>query len=593
MENQSLTDDLRRYLGLVWRWAWLLALCALLAGVTAFIVSTRMTPVYQASTLVLVNEAPSTQALDMSTLQTSERLAQTYVQTMTTRPVLQGVIQRLNLGIDSEDLKKMIQASPVLNTQLIEIRVEDTRPQQAADIANALVEEFSSQNQAEQASRYAASKDTLSSQLTQLDQQIQAIGDRLAGLPDTPANQAERDQLQANLAQYRQTYASLLQSYEQVRLAEAQSTSSVIQKEPAVAPDVPVRPNTLKNTALAAVVGLMLAIGLVFLVEALDDTLKSPQEIEALFGVPVIGIVAHFDREQGDLVAEKLPRAPVSEAFRSLRTNLQFSSVDRPLRSLLVTSPSPMEGKSTIAANLAVVMAQGGHYVALADTDLRRPRVHKLFGLANQEGISSLFIPSVARSGDTVHLNGHLQQTNVSNLRAITSGSLPPNPSELLASERMGLILEQVEEQAELVVFDSPPVLAVTDAAVLAPRVDGVLLVVKPGVTRLAACRQSIEQLQRVGANLLGVVINDVEVRRLNYNYQYYQGYYSGHYYQDEAGSGKGKGGPQGGAKGAGQPADQPGRLLAALGKSLDGALQRVESLGKRLLRIDWRSFLP
>jgi succinoglycan biosynthesis transport protein ExoP len=449
------------------------------------------------------------------------------------------------------------------------------------------VTEFSSQNQEEQASRYAASKDTLSGQLTQLDQQIQSISDRLAGLPDTTANQAERDQLQANLAQYRQTYASLLQSYEQVRLAEAQSTSSVIQKEPAIAPTVPVRPTTLKNTLLAAVVGLMLAVGLVFLIEALDDTLKSPQEIEALFGLPVIGFIAHFVQENNELVAEKQPRAPVSEAFRALRTNLQFSSVDRPLRSLLVTSPSPMEGKSTIAANLAVVMAQGGHYVALADTDLRRPRVHKLFDLANQGGISSLFIPSVARSGDKVQLNGHLQQTAVSNLRAITSGSLPPNPSELLASERMGAILETVEEQAEMVVFDSPPVLAVTDAAVLAPRVDGVLLVVKPGVTKLAACRQSIEQLQRVGANLLGVVFNDVEVRRLNYSYQYYQGYYSGHYSHDERDP---KDGPKGGSSGGpGRPAD----LVSGLAQTLQGALQRLETLGERLLHFDWRSLLP
>jgi capsular exopolysaccharide synthesis family protein len=592
METQTLTDDLRRYLALGWHWGWLLVVCTLIAGVAAFVLSRRMTPVYQASTLVLVNEAPSTQALDMSTLQTSERLAQTYVQTMTTRPVLEGVIARLGLGMSPEDLKKVIQASPVQNTQLIEIRVEDTRPQRAADIANALVAEFASQNQAEQASRYAASKDSLTAQLSQLDQQIQSINDQLGLLADTPANQTERDQLQANLAQYRQTYASLLQSYEQVRLAEAQSTSSVIQKEPAIAPATPVRPTTLKNTALAAVVGLMLAIGLVFLIEALDDTLKSPQEIEAQFGLPVIGFIAHFDPGQGDLVAEKQPRAPVSEAFRALRTNLQFSSVDRPLRSLLVTSPSPVEGKSTIAANLAVVMAQGGHYVALADTDLRRPRVHKLFGLANRGGISSLFIPSVARTGDKVQLNGHLQQTAVSNLRALPSGDLPPNPSELLASERMVAILEQVQQQAELVLFDSPPVLAVTDAVVLAPRVDGVLLVVKPGVTKLAACRQAIEQLQRVGANLLGVVFNDVEVKRLDYQYQYYRGYYSGHY-NDDGPKGGSTGGPGGGPDGRAKGPGQPAGLISSIGKSLDGTLHQLESLGERLIKTDWRSFLP
>jgi tyrosine-protein kinase len=589
METQSLTDDLRRYLALGWHWGWLLILCTLIGGGAAWLLSRRMTPVYQAATLVLVNEAPSTKALDMTTLQTSERLAQTYVQTMTTRPVLQGVIQRLGVSLSAQELKAMITARPVQNTQLIEITVEDTQPQRAADIANALVAEFASQNQAEQASRYAASKSTLTTQLGQLDQQIQAINERLGGLADTRANQAERDQMQANLAQYRQTYASLLQSYEQVRLAEAQSTSSVIQKEPAIAPSTPVRPNTLKNTALAAVVGLMLAAGLVFLIEALDDTLKSPQEIEGQFGLPVIGVIAHFDLEQGELVAEKQPRAPVSEAFRSLRTNLQFSSVDHPLRSLLVTSPSPMEGKSTIAANLAVVMAQGGHYVALADTDLRRPRVHKMFGLTNHGGISSLFIPSVARSGDKVHLNGHLQQTGISNLRAIPSGSLPPNPSELLASERMKAILEQVQEQAELVVFDSPPVLAVTDAVVLAPRVDGVVLVVKPGMTKLAACRQAIEQLQRVGANLLGVIFNDVEINRLNYNYQYYRGYYSGHYDQDDSQPGD----PKGGGKAQRKPAERSKGARKRLAKPMRQIERLEERLQQHLQQIDWRKIFP
>jgi capsular exopolysaccharide synthesis family protein len=204
-------------------------------------------------------------------------------------------------------------------------------------------------------------------------------------------------------------------------------------------------------------------------------------------------------------------------------------------------------------------------------------------------GISSLFIPSVARTGDKVHLNGHLQQTGITNLRAIPSGSLPPNPSELLASERMRAILEQVQEQAEMVVFDSPPVLAVTDAAVLAPRVDGVLLVVKPGVTTLAACRQAIEQLQRVGANLLGVVFNDVEINRLNYNYQYYRGYYSGHYYQEDESSGRPKGGGKGGGKGP-RPA---GGKAKESGKGLAAPLRQMARLEEYVRRIDWRKMLP
>ncbi len=403
------------------------------------------------------------------------------------------------------------------DTTLIEVSVEDTDPQQAADIANTLVAEFALSNQALQASRYQASKDSLATQLDEMNRQIQTTTDQLAELKGTIENQPERDRLDANLTQYRQTYAYLLQSYEQVRLAEAQSTSNVIQAEPASASDLPIRPRTLTNTILAMVVGLMFAAGVVFLIEALDDTLKGPDQVTAQLGLPVLGMISRHQIVEGRPVTLTQPRSQVAEAFRSLRTNIQFASVDHPLRTLLVTSPTPAEGKSTVAANLSVVLAQGGRRVALIDADLRRPRVHKLFGISNQLGMSELFVQ------DRVALNGSLQSTEAPDLMALTSGGLPPNPAELLGSEKMAEIIRQVGTQVELVVIDSPPVTAVTDSSVLAPRVDGVLLVLKPGVTRLGAARQTVEQLQRLGANLLGVVLNDVDLRRSGY---YYKSYY-------------------------------------------------------------------
>lgn len=531
MDTTTFSDDLRRYFFLLWRWAWLLLLATFLAASAAYIFSKRTTPVYQASTLLMVSEAPSTKALDMSSLQASERLASTYAQTMTTRSVLQGIINRLGLQVDVKDLKEAIDVQPVRDTQLLQVTVEDTSPVQAAQIANTLVEEFILQIKAEQASRYAESKQSLEQQLNQLDEQIQSTTDDLNALSPGAAQQAERDRLQANLAQYRQTYATLLQSYEQVRLAEAQSTASVIQKEPAVPPEIPVRPRVLRNTALAAVVGLMLAVGLVFLIEALDDTIKDPDEITRQLGVPILGLIAHHDQANGHLITSAQPRAPVSEAFRSVRTNLQYSSVDRPLRTLLVTSPTPGDGKTIVAANLAVVMAQSDRNVVLMDADLRRPKVHRFLDVENRAGVSGLFIrPRPAVEGK-LHLNGSLQSTPVPNLQVMTSGSLPPNPAELLGSEKMNAILEGVLERADVVVMDSPPLLAVTDAAVLATRVDGVLLVVKPGMTKMDACRQAVEQLRRVGANLLGIVLNDVELKNSRINYYYYKGYYTSYAY--------------------------------------------------------------
>jgi succinoglycan biosynthesis transport protein ExoP len=232
-------------------------------------------------------------------------------------------------------------------------------------------------------------------------------------------------------------------------------------------------------------------------------------------------VIARYHSDDDKLIVQSEPRSPISEAFRSLRTNIQFASVDQPVRSLLVTSPSPKDGKSTIAVNLGASLAQSGFRVAIIDADLRRPQIHQRLSLGNRQGISGVFVqPQVV-------LNGALQKTTVENLYALTSGTIPPNPSELLGSEKMQEIIRRVSEQADFLVLDTPPVTAVTDAAVLAPRVDGVLLVVKPGATKLAACKQTVEQLQRVGANILGVVLNDVEWKRSRYRYSYYRGYYS------------------------------------------------------------------
>jgi capsular exopolysaccharide synthesis family protein len=523
METQTFSDDLRRYLALAWHWAWLLILATLLSAVAAYLVSKRMTPVYEATTTLLISQATNNQTTDYNSVLTSERLASTYAEMMTKRPVLEAVIQKLSLPVDVVELGKAVSVQPVNNTQLIDVKVEDTSPARAADTANALYTVFSEQNQALQSSRFASSKDSLSSQLAQMDQQIQDTNAKLAALGTTSADQAERDRLETALAQYRQTYASLLQSFETVRVAEAQATSNVVQVEPAVPPEKPVRPRTLVNTALAGIVGLMLAVGVVFLIEALDDTLN-PDSVARQLGLPVLGLIARHDSEDGSPVVAGQPRSPVAEAFRSLRTNIQFASVDRELHTLLITSPSPSDGKSTVVANLGAALAQSGRKVAVVEADLRRPVVHKKLGLPNLQGMSALFVQP------KISLNGALQETGIQNLCALTSGDIPPNPAELLGSEKMSEILRQVGTQVDIIVMDTPPVMAVTDATVLSTRVDGVLLVVKPGTTKLAAARQAVEQLQRVGANVLGVVLNEIDLGHSRYGYYRYKGYYA---YQD------------------------------------------------------------
>ena len=519
--------ELKQYASMLWRWKWLILLGTFLAGLSAFVTSRLQTPVYQATTTVLVNEAPNERDTDYTAILTSERLARTYAQMLSTRPVLEQVILHTGISSTPERLAGAIDVQLVRDTQLITVSVEHVSPAFAADIANRLVEVFAERNEALQASRYAASKDNLKQELDAIAAQVKAGEETVASYERSPreATESELARLQSDLAQYRQSYASLLQSYEALRIAEAGSVSNVVQVEAAVPPEAPIRPRTMVNTLLAAIVGAMLAVGVVILIEYLDDTVKTPEEVEKATGLPVIAMIARIeDHAEGDPHAAREPRSPVAEAFRALRTNLQFSSVDRSLHTLLVTSVGPKEGKSTVAANLATVMAQGGHRVVLLDADMRRPRVHRLLGVPNRIGLSDLFVRT------PLEINGAVRAWRLENLSVLTSGGLPPNPAELLASERMGLILEELGKRGDYIVIDSPPASVVTDATILAARVDGVLLVIEPKRTRLASAVQVVDQMRRAGANVIGLVVNNIRPGHSGY----YSTYYIKYTYEEE-----------------------------------------------------------
>jgi capsular exopolysaccharide synthesis family protein len=222
----------------------------------------------------------------------------------------------------------------------------------------------------------------------------------------------------------------------------------------------------------------------------------------------------------------------VTESFRALRTNTTFASVDKPLQRVLVTSATPQEGKTTITANLAVVLAQSEKKVALIDADLRRPQLHRRFQLHNRIGLSDLFL--LSRPLESIP-QGILQRLEAAKLAIITAGKLPPNPAELLTSQKMSHFLDLLNQEYDLILIDTPPVLSVTDAAALAPNMDGVILVAKPGITKLKDFQQALEQLQAVNARVLGVVLNEVNPRNRRYGY-YYHRYYSKYAYDEEKG---------------------------------------------------------
>ena len=524
--EQDDSETIRDYLALFWRWAWLIVLAGVLAGAASFVVSMRMDPVYQAKSTVLITDSSVTKSTDYSSLMASERLTRTYSEMMTSQTVLAEVSQLLGLNMPLTELAKMITVAPLRDTQLIELSVKSTDPEQAARIANTLVGVFTNQVQGIQSSRYTQSKTSLQNQLTDLERQIQLFNEQL----DEAADQAERERLDSKLSQYQQIYSNLLMSFEQVRLAEAQSSSSIAQIEPASVPLMPVSPNVLRNTVLAVAVGMMLAAGGLVAREALDDTIKSPRDIQRLFNLPVLGVISRYTIPDAYLITDYQPRSPVSEAYRMLRTNIQCANIDQPVQTLLVTSAEPLEGKTTIAANLAVVNAQNGRDVTLIDCDLRRPTIHRRFRLPNQKGFSTLFISTLDALDDI------RQATSIPHLSVLTTGPLPPNPAELIASRRMGEILKRIQARGDMIIIDTPPTLAVTDASILAPVMDGVVLVMTPGVTKRMAARQMVEQLSRVGGKILGVVFNNFNENRASYNYRsnkYYARY--GKYFSEDS----------------------------------------------------------
>lgn len=221
-----------------------------------------------------------------------------------------------------------------------------------------------------------------------------------------------------------------------------------------------------------------------------------------------------MDEKLSELITVSEPRSPISEAYRALRTNLDFASLDQALKTLVVTSAGVGEGKSTTLANLAVVSAQAGRKVVLVDADLRRPTLHQIFGLSNEIGLTTAMRDEAALASPP------LQETGIKGLGVLTSGPLPPNPADLMGARRMEDVIGVLVEQADQVIFDTPPVVAVTDAAVLATKVDGVLLVISAGRTRREQARTAVQRLEQVNARLVGTVLTNLQMEAV------FQGYY-------------------------------------------------------------------
>ena len=491
--------ELRAYLAIIWRRKWIIALTVAVTVTVAVIGTLVATPTYVASTtLRILTTSGSAEWAAYRASSDANRLMNTYVTIATTGPVLAELMERLGL-----DEPPQIEVEILPYTELMQITAEDPDPILAALAPNTLAEILIYRTEELYSGSGRSAQEILSVQLEQIEHELDQARREYETLVAQSPDDAERiTAASRSIGVKEETYTMLLEQYEQARLREAMQANMLSIVEPAVAPRTPSKPRKALNIALGFVAGLVGGIGLSFLFENLDTTLYATEQIREVAELPIIGQIPTARRRQQ--VALFNGHSPQREAFRRLRTNIFTLDHDAPPRALLVTSAEPREGKSTIAANLALAIAQSGRNVIVVDGDLRKPTLHRAFDLSNEIGLSSVL------KGEAT-LDEAVQDSKIPGVQVLTSGPLPPNPAELIDSPRMTELIEQLARRCDMILLDAPSILAVTDAAVLASATDGVVLVVGRTQARREAVQAACRHLADVKARPIGVVVNRAE----------------------------------------------------------------------------------
>jgi len=330
--------------------------------------------------------------------------------------------------------------------------------------------------------------------------------------------------LQREVETNRNLYEGLLQRIKEVGVAAGVGTNNISVVDPAIIPYAKHKPNTTLNLALGMVLGLFLGTVVAFLLEFLDDRVKTPQDLERLLKLPMLGLIPNAkikDERELATLTQTQPQSAVAEAFRSLRTNLLFATHEGAPKVLHITSALPAEGKSSTAINLAIIFAQSGKKVLLVDADLRKPALHKRLKLDNSQGLSN-YLTSQA------DLHTLIQTSSITGIYVLTSGPLPPNPAELLSSERLLELAQRVPIEFDMIILDSPPVMGLADALVLSNRATATVLVAAANQSKKRPLHDAHERLLRARANLIGVVFTKVKSGKsygYHYDYEYYYTY--------------------------------------------------------------------
>ena len=496
--------DLLGYLRVIRRRWWIVLLVPLLGGGAAYFQARSQSDVYRAQTSLLVERttAEALFTIDASRSDPDRELAN-QIRIIQGEDVHRRAVQKL--GYEAK-----VSASAASKEDVLTVTGKATEPKRAADIANAYAQAYIANRVESARSENAVAQGEIQRQIDDVNGQLRRVDPK-----DTTTRSALSDQL-----------TSLQTQLQRLKAASEVASGGVQTLERASVPHFPFEPRPKRSLALGVSVGLLLGLSFAFLIDYLDDTVKDKEDLARVSpDLPVLALIPRVqgwrNRREPMIVSLERPNDPVAEAYRTLRTSIQFLGLDRQIKTIQVTSSVAGEGKSTTIANLAITLSRTGRRVVVVCNDLRHPRIHEFFGVSNTVGFTSVLL------GD-VPLADALQRAGDSQIRLLASGPPPPNPSEVLGSGRTSDIFEALKSQSDIVLIDCPPLLPVTDAAVLSHKVDATLLVATAGSTTRGELARSVEMLRQVDAPLIGCVLNGVSGSE-QYSYRY------GYYYRSEA----------------------------------------------------------
>jgi capsular exopolysaccharide synthesis family protein len=516
--------DLHEYLRVVRARRWEIGLLTLVVVLAVTFFTWRQTPIYEGQAKVLVNpvQNPTSSAVVVQpNLDTERQLA-------LSQAVAESARRILGVTTSARTLVRGVSAEVVTNTTVLIISYRSPSADIAARYANAFAQAYVDFRTSQAQRLYDAAASAVQKQIQGVQDSLAALNQKINATTDPKSLGdlgAQRDTLLARAAVLTQQLLTIQANSSVVQGSAAQ----IVQR--AAVPTSPVTPKKVRNVVMALFAGLVLGIGLAFLRERLDDRLKSRQEIERRLGAPVLAVVPRVSTwrksDEAYLALRSEPKSPVSEAYRTLATNVQYLGFRESIKVLVVTSALAGDGKTTTCANLAVALAESGKKVILISADLRKPRLHRFFGLTNDVGLTSI-LAGAAEVQDGTTDPGH------PNLRVMAGGPVPTNPASLLAGSRISEVIGALREICDFIIVDTPPVLAVADASILAPNCDAILLVMDAARARRSSMAQAKSQLETAGGRIIGAVLNnfDPTQSRGYSDYYYYSQYYQ--YYEEE-----------------------------------------------------------